>query len=1076
MYHLSSPPSRLKDSDVTWLYGPLHTAAEWKPPPRHQYALSPATTAPARPNSPSSNQSRRSNAVAPYKPILKHRSISELLTSDLPVTSPIFSPIDSGDESEITDINCGDASIPLNPSPKRPALLHTKSDTLVNRWGSSRTFRKGSPSPIDAHEVTNGTRHRSSSISHLLSAGGAVRASHSQDSNTSEKSAASGSDHSQTRHRKKHISFNTFVEQWIAIDKPKKNASGYFGAIPEASWVDGRTNWVDETGFAHNSLSILVNSNLPLSYRYEEDHEDSEDEKVHIHCSQWAPNSLEPCVPAIREDSDSAGEEEDDDDDDDAIEIRSTSSRSSTLRPHKKPLSRSQSKVSTTSSSSSASTSTTSSSRSDASTLTTTDNTSSPSGSLSPTRRISSSSSIPRKNSSSSLLGVRQVYRRSSTTTLMSTYRPSLHRIHPPLPRSPVENNRSQHVTIAPIAPTFLKTTPTSSWTENFGDDGASSGDDIFAGWAWGVGGRGDVDDYTREDQDQAGGMQRRRSWTSGYGADNDGLASIVFGTGRGMGFSMRREKDEHSSDGTPVELVYVPPFEYDYPDEPEAEFEESPQEDGQSQAGEHEEVEDIELPVYETAIPSSSICIPINHQGRSNVPSVIVDEGPSTSSFLSRDKQRFHLPILEDEELAHDPYDYLGGPDMGDDYYYFSRRGGRNHEYSNAGATTSRGRTSNPKSSPRTSHMADRRQATREPEKNGRGYGEERQSRSRSRSQSRTPSPALLSPQNKPASAMGDSGPEGGKYKITSCSPSNGLLAPSSPRTFSQSETFSLPARGRQVDTHSRLANGISSKQDDRRGRSATRTSSSSSSWDRERGSSGSLSSTSPIGSLSPDGHEGSRRNSGSGVRSVLGSVLGGGRMDKEPELSRERRGRERERLSPRMLNAPPLSADQSVLVKHTDASFGSAASSSSSSNASTIVPKQVVHAEEISQKAAFTPSNSPVLPSWGTRTPTPTRIPSSSPLPSSPSTPSTIRTSSKLRPSLTLRPTSPSPAKPRTSFAAVVSPTVTSPPTSPTQIASAMGSHGENTIVSKAVDMVSTYLGLWGRERSASTPSSPS
>jgi len=83
-----------------------------------------------------------------------------------------------------------------------------------------------------------------------------VRASHSLDSNSSEKSAASGSEHSQSRHKKKHISFNTFVEQFIAIDKPKKNASGYFCAIPETPWTGGRTAWVDETGFAQFSLSV----------------------------------------------------------------------------------------------------------------------------------------------------------------------------------------------------------------------------------------------------------------------------------------------------------------------------------------------------------------------------------------------------------------------------------------------------------------------------------------------------------------------------------------------------------------------------------------------------------------------------------------------------------------------------------------------------------------------------------------------------------------------------------------------------------------------------------------------------
>lgn len=245
--------ARLKDSDVTWLYGPLHTAAEWKPPPRQSSPLSnPAVAAPARPNSPSLNYPRRSNGEAPYKPILKHRSISELLTSELPITSPIFSPIDSEEDSETNDITSGDGSIPLPLNLTRPALLHTKSDTILTRWGSSRMFGRGSPSRVSSPEATDGR----STSSHLLSAGGAVRASHSLDSNSSEKSAASGSEHSQSRHKKKHISFNTFVEQFIAIDKPKKNASGYFCAIPETPWMGGHTTWVDETGFAQFSVSV----------------------------------------------------------------------------------------------------------------------------------------------------------------------------------------------------------------------------------------------------------------------------------------------------------------------------------------------------------------------------------------------------------------------------------------------------------------------------------------------------------------------------------------------------------------------------------------------------------------------------------------------------------------------------------------------------------------------------------------------------------------------------------------------------------------------------------------------------
>lgn len=1068
----------------------------------------PATAAPARPNSPSSNQRRCSHAVVPYKPILKHRSISELLTSELPVTSPIFSPIDSEAESETTDITSGDGSISLHINPMRPALLHTKSDTLVTRWGSSRTFRKGSPSRVDSPEVTHGSQHRSAFPSQLLSAGGAVRASHSQDSNSSEKSATSGSEHSQSRHKKKHISFNTFVEQCIAIDKPKKNASGYFGAISEASFMDGHAPWVDETGFAQSFLSPSSYFDL-LSYRYEEDQEDSEDdEKVYVHCLQWSPDCLESGgARAIREDSDSPGEEEEDDDDD-PIEIRSTSSRStSTLRPNKKPLLRSHSKVSTTSSSSSASTSTTSSSRSNASTLLTTDTTS-PSGSLSPCRRISSSSSIPRKDSLSILGDSRLIYRRSSTTTLMSTYRPSLHRIpRSPMSRSP--ESRPHHVTIAPIAPTLLKTTPT-PWTENLGDDGSASSDDTFTGWAWGVGGNVDVVGSTKDERERDGGIQRRRSWTSGYGADGYGFAPGAFGTGRGMEFAVTNgavDLDEHESDGTPVELVYVPPFAYDFPDEADVEFDKvegSRLEEERVRIGGNTEilVEDIKVvgsslkevysPSIRSVMPSSLQSARIN--GKSSVPAFIVDEGPSRSSFSIRDRQR--LPTIEDEELEQDPYDYFGGPDMGDDYYYYSRKGGGGHEYSTTETHTSRGKSSNPKSSFRTNHAADRR---REEEKNSPSNGDEMQSRGRSRSHSRTPSPALLSSHNDLASPPvgNESCADGGKNKSASGSAANGLLAATSPsRTYSQSDLLPVPARGRQLDA-SRPLNGIPSQQEERRGRSAARASSSSS-WDRERGSSGSLTSTSPMGSLSPDGLDDSRRP-GPALRAVLGGGRGEKEKDRETETGRERRGRDRK--SSKVLSVVTFPADQSVGTKSLNTNFASAASSSSSasSNASTIMPKQMLDEENsesahvrlahelVRKRATPTSSNPPLLGSNSrthiaptmssdlarvdmARTPTPTDL---TVLPTASSTsPPSIRSSSKFRPPLTLRPAPPSPSKPST---AVVSPTVSAAPLIIPHIASVGASHAENTIVGKAVDIVSTagmYLGLW---RSTSAPSSP-
>jgi len=51
--------------------------------------------------------------------------------------------------------------------------------------------------------------------------------------------------------KKKHISFNTFVEQYIAIEKPKKNASGFFGPgnhNDDGLWIEGRSAYVDDDG------------------------------------------------------------------------------------------------------------------------------------------------------------------------------------------------------------------------------------------------------------------------------------------------------------------------------------------------------------------------------------------------------------------------------------------------------------------------------------------------------------------------------------------------------------------------------------------------------------------------------------------------------------------------------------------------------------------------------------------------------------------------------------------------------------------------------------------------------------
>ena len=153
---------------------------------------------------------RSSGGATGKKPILKRRSISQLLS--LP-ESPFFNH-DVSEESEEEDAShVGD-----DEEPPRPPLLHTKSDTHIS-W-RSRPFRKTSPPRIIApdHSPTDGyfpntTGTTSSEASNSTGS--------SQDLSTASTSGAEGSGG-----KKKHISFNTFVEQCIAIEKPKSKRKG----------------------------------------------------------------------------------------------------------------------------------------------------------------------------------------------------------------------------------------------------------------------------------------------------------------------------------------------------------------------------------------------------------------------------------------------------------------------------------------------------------------------------------------------------------------------------------------------------------------------------------------------------------------------------------------------------------------------------------------------------------------------------------------------------------------------------------------------------------------------------------
>ncbi len=151
-----------------------------------------------------------------------------MLTSELP-TSPVFSPTESETEAKTSEaqnvsLPNGQSTLSKSLGSKRPALVHTKSDTHIARWGPDRALYEDSPPRVDPLGSSSGciaTSQTKTSVHGYFFH--SALSSYSQDSNSSTGTSTTGlinrrSCH--TGHKKKHISFNTFVEQCISIEKP----------------------------------------------------------------------------------------------------------------------------------------------------------------------------------------------------------------------------------------------------------------------------------------------------------------------------------------------------------------------------------------------------------------------------------------------------------------------------------------------------------------------------------------------------------------------------------------------------------------------------------------------------------------------------------------------------------------------------------------------------------------------------------------------------------------------------------------------------------------------------------------
>jgi hypothetical protein len=145
---------------------------------------------------------------------------------------------------------------------KRPTLLHTKSDTHITRWAKNRPFRKNSPPRFIASDApvesgSPGSNFSASSGSHLFSKSGE-------------------SDATVNGGKKKHISFNTFVEQCIAIEKPKSRRSRDRGVNNDNHGTENGTHpttvdanddaWIEDDGLVSPPVMLTCLMDLPCVF------------------------------------------------------------------------------------------------------------------------------------------------------------------------------------------------------------------------------------------------------------------------------------------------------------------------------------------------------------------------------------------------------------------------------------------------------------------------------------------------------------------------------------------------------------------------------------------------------------------------------------------------------------------------------------------------------------------------------------------------------------------------------------------------------------------------------------------
>ncbi|CAG8557561.1 11486_t:CDS:2 [Acaulospora colombiana] len=250
----------LKDSDVTWLYGPLHQAP----------AVPPTKTASAAEKlgidmpKPKSNvkqdisPSRSSQATPASKPILKKRSITDILAMAIipprapqHSSSPIYEAVseqieESADAKEELVLESEPSTLPpaagVLQAPSRPPLWHTKSDSILARQPMSSTL---STSPASIHGLSPPRDNSTDLLSKSTSLSPPERSDHHpqrrgqrSDSSSSYQVSDDSTNNGATTKPRRHISFNSFVEQRIVVDPVSTRLSTVYARSSSESGSD----------------------------------------------------------------------------------------------------------------------------------------------------------------------------------------------------------------------------------------------------------------------------------------------------------------------------------------------------------------------------------------------------------------------------------------------------------------------------------------------------------------------------------------------------------------------------------------------------------------------------------------------------------------------------------------------------------------------------------------------------------------------------------------------------------------------------------------------------------------------